>query len=60
MKKDYLTEKELQKLLSRGDLNKEQIKAVIHELETKGIEITLTAIIETLAILWGFDFFDED
>ena len=60
--KKYLSDKEISLLQNRTKLDYEDLDKVVEYLEERNLEVTISMIIETVAILWGFDslFNDSD
>ncbi|MEK0371092.1 MAG: hypothetical protein QQN55_08060 [Nitrosopumilus sp.] len=52
----YISDKEIDELQKRTKLEYGEFKAVLEFLEKRNMEITISVIIETAAILWGLDF----
>ena len=58
--KKYLSDKEISLLQNRTKLDYEDLDKVVEYLEERNLEVTISMIIETVAILWGFDFLFND
>ena len=58
--KKYLSDKEISLLQKRTKLDYEDLDKVVEYLEERNLEVTISMIIETVAILWGFDFLFND
>jgi len=58
--KKYLSDKEISLLQNRTKLDHEDLDKVVEYLEERNLEVTISMIIETVAILWGFDFLFND